>query len=682
MRTRLHLATAFFTRTLFGVFAAFSLLSAGAHAATVDTTITVNGTGTLSGSSVSATGTLAFSGGLTATGTFASNFALTDALSGSVPITLTVTTGSTTGTLTGKFTASLTLLAQVFVGTPSASGPGTIAITSGTGGFAGTTGSFTVTASGTGSGTSSSGAGTFTLTGHGTLNIAGGSTGPAAPTVTDVLNNYSFTPAGFPNSGIAPGTIFVIKGTGMADPTAQAVLQSSAAPGIPLTLNGASISVTVGGTTVHPAMYYAIATQIAAVLPAATPTGTATITVSYKGTPSAPFTFKVVPAALGIGTYNGLAIATNATDYSLYSYTKSARPGDYLVLWGSGLGAITADSDTVYTTAPHALAVMPQVYIGGLPATVLYAGNSGYPGLNQIVVTVPSGVLPGCNVSLVAVSGSGSSLVTSNVTAVAVDPSGASCSDSAFGTNGSTYSTLNGQSTVRSGFVGLLHEASAGETTDVADATFQKVTGVSFGGGAPASVGSCSLLQQVSASTSTSVGLDAGTISVTGPTGSVTLQSFPSLPGSSFAQLTAGFIPSSGGSFTFSGTGGADVGKFSTTVTFPNPLLIWTNETADATVSRASGVDVNWTGGSPGSYVMINGSSTDKTTGVTASFICYAPVAAGTFHVPNSITLSMPAGTGSLAVENSTPFQTFTASGLDIGYAFGATFGSIDATYQ
>ena len=691
MSRQLHLAATRGFKTILCGLTLFSLLGVGAHASTtVNTTVTINGTGTTSNGSVSATGTVTFSGGLVASGTFSASASVLTLTSGTVPVTLTITTGSTTGTLTGTLTASLTLLAQVLAGDATASGPGTIAITGGTEGFANTTGNFNVTATGTGKGTTSSGSGTFTITGPGTLTIPGGNTGFPVPTVTDVINNYSFTPAGFPNSGVAPGSIILIKGSGLADPAAQAVLQSSAGPnGIPLTLNGASISVTVGSTTVHPGIYYAIAGQIAAELPSNTPTGTASMTASYNNTPSASFSFQVVPSALGIGTYNGLAIATNATDYSLYSYTKSAKPGDVLVLWGAGLGAITADSDTVYTSAPHAIGVMPTIYIGGIQANVLYAGDSGYPGLNQIDVVVPQTVTPGCQVSLVAVSGAGANLVPSNTTAIAVDPSGATCSDSILGTTGTILSTLAGQATVKTGSVFLFHAvspaASGGtETHDIAEASFQSTTGASYTGSGLASLGSCSLSQTEGTSTSTNTGLDAGTITVTGPSGSATLAAIPGglAPGVSVAELPSGFIPTSGGAFTFKGSGGANVGSFSAPLTFPNPLLSWTNQLSDATVSRASGFDVTWTGGAPGSFVEITGTSEDPASGVSGSFSCLAPVSAGTFHVPNFVTLSLPGGTGSIDVANFTSFSTFAASGIDIGLAFGGTETSINATYN
>jgi len=687
MRGQRHLTAG--SKTILYGFTLFSLLCARAHAQTVNTTITINGSGTTSGTNVSASGTLAFSGGLTASGTFSASAPLTSLISGNVPITLTVTTGSTTGTLTGTFTASVSLLAGILAGNPSDSGPGTIAITSGTGGFANTTGNFTVTASGTGTGTTTSGSATFMITGPGTLTIAGGTTGPPAPAVSAVINNYSFTPAGFPNSGVAPGSIILIKGTGLADAAAQPVLQSSAGPnGIPLTLNGASISVTVGSTTVHLGIYYAIATQIAAELPSNTPTGTATMTVSYNNTPSASFTFQVVPSALGIGVYNGLAIATNATNYSLYSYTQSAKPGDVLVLWGSGLGAIAGDSDTVYTSSPHAIGVTPTIYIGGVQATVLYAGDSGYPGLNQIDVVVPATVTPGCQVSLIAVSGSGSNLVPSNQTAIAVDPSGAACSDSIFGITGSTLTTLLGQTNVSVGSVSMFQTvtpATSGgtQTNDYASALFQSTTTGSYNFAGLTSVGSCSVTQTVGTSTSTPTPtpLDAGTITVTGPAGSTTLLSGTTV-GVAFAQLAAGFLPSSGGTFTFKGTGGANVGSFTATLTFPAPFLAWTNQSADATVTRANGFDVTWTGGGAGTFVEITGTSANATSGLVGGYTCFAPVAAGTFHVPNAVTLSLPAGTGSVQVGNNTPFSTFTATGLNFGYALGVTATSINATYN
>src|SRR5579872_1144381 len=116
-----------------------------------------------------------------------------------------------------------------------------------------------------------------------TYGVSGGG-GGGAPTVKDVQNNSSLIPDGFPNSGVSPSTLIVIHGSNMADPNAQAVLQDSQkAGGIPTTLNGASAKITAGGKDYPIGLYYAIASQIAGVVPAAVPTGQATLTVTYNG---------------------------------------------------------------------------------------------------------------------------------------------------------------------------------------------------------------------------------------------------------------------------------------------------------------------------------------------------------------------------------------------------------------
>lgn len=231
----------------------------------------------------------------------------------------------------------------------------------------------------------------------------GGTTGP--PTIKAVKNNSSLISPGFPNYGIAPSSIFIVEGTGLADPGVP-VLQSSAAPGLPLTLNGASVTVVVNGVTTRPALYYTSPTQLAAVLPAATPIGTGTITVTYKGVTSNAAPIQVVPSALGINTYyTNSGVATDAVSGALLTYTNPGSPGQTIVLWTTGLGADPADSDTVYTTTPHAVNTPLQIYIGGIAATILYQGSAGYPGVNQINLTIPTSVPDGCWISLVAVAG-------------------------------------------------------------------------------------------------------------------------------------------------------------------------------------------------------------------------------------------------------------------------------------
>lgn len=512
----------------------------------------------------------------------------------------------------------------------------------------------------------------------------GASGGSGPPAIANVENNSSVIPPGFPNSGVAPSTLIVIHGTGLADPGTPAVLEDSTL-GLPSQLNGASISVTVNGVTTNPAIYYTSPTQIDAVLPAATPVGAGTLTVTYRGTPSPPAAIQVVPSALGIDTYNGgTAVATDAVTYALLTPTSSGKPGQIITLWGTGLGADPNDSDTTYTKTPHAVNAPLQVYIGGIQAAIAYQGATVYPGVDVIVVTIPQSVPAGCYVPVVGVVGN----VVGNTSTMPIAAGGGVCSDPQYGTSGNTISTLNGQSTVKSGTLIVEQGTAPGttgaaETTDAALGVFSQVSGASYGGGTRVSLDGCILNQTVtsSGSTTTVTGLDAGTITVTGPSGGpVTLSTIPSVTGTYFAHLPAGAISSSGGAFTFNGSGGSQVGAFTATVNFPNPLLSWTNQSAAAAIARSSGLQVTWTGGAPGSYVLIEGFSSSS--GASGSYYCITTQNAGQITVPSYILLGLPAGAGTTLLENTTSETTFAASGLDYGAAIGAVGVTVNSTYQ
>src|SRR5258708_36662245 len=67
------------------------------------------------------------------------------------------------------------------------------------------------------------------------------------PSISAIENNYSYTLPSVPNYGIAPGSLFVIFGSNLSTVTVP-VLQSSLPPGVPLTPNNVSVSVTVNVT--------------------------------------------------------------------------------------------------------------------------------------------------------------------------------------------------------------------------------------------------------------------------------------------------------------------------------------------------------------------------------------------------------------------------------------------------
>jgi len=503
----------------------------------------------------------------------------------------------------------------------------------------------------------------------------------AAPTVTKILNNSSLIPPGLPNYGIAPSSIFIVQGTGLAD-AGTPVLQDTQAPGgIPLTLNGASITVVVNNVTTHPALYYTSPAQLAAVLPAGTPVGTGTLTVNYRGANSAPATIQVVASAVGINHFNqipipapffnenvDIGVATDAFSGALLTSTRSGTPGQTIVIWATGLGADPADSDNTYITSPSAINTPMQVYLGGVLVPLIYQGASTYPGVDVIIFTIPASSPTGCYVSLAAVTGN----VISNVVVLPIHPGGGSCVEPVLGITGDQI-LQNTQDTLRSGVLGLVQTNSTNSkgvltVSNSAGASFQKYTGLlaaATGRGGLVSPGGCAVGPLSAGGPLTQVGLDPGTITFTGPAGPVTLPLELGIKGMYGAILATGGIPSSGGTFTFSGSGGVDVGSFSSTVTLSNPILNWTNQSAAVTLDRTQALLVTWAGGNPGTSVVISGSSTIATNPpLIAGFGCRVAAEKGQFTVPSYILQGLPAGSGGVNVQNDV-FSTFSASGLD-----------------
>jgi hypothetical protein len=302
----------------------------------------------------------------------------------------------------------------------------------------------------------------------------------------------------------------------------------------------------------------------------------------------------------------------------------------------------------------------------------------GYPGLNQVNVTIPAGVSPGCGVSVVAVGGSN----VSNTVTIPVNPGGGVCADPILGATGTQLLNFGGKNTFNSGSVEILQSTVSSAVRDVATGDFASQQGSQAASGVGyVSLGDCVVAPQTSGdSTFTPTQLDAGTLSITGPLGTqtVTLRS----PGEYSLALPTGFVPAAGGTFTFNATGGttpgASVGAFSTSLNFSAPL-VWSNMSSITAVNRAQGQSLSWTGGSSNAFVIIEGGSTDSASQVSVGFTCFAPVSPGQFTIPGYILNAMPAGTGSLEVGAETGRGSFSATGLDQGNVVGFSGAAISS---
>ncbi len=231
---------------------------------------------------------------------------------------------------------------------------------------------------------------TFTLTPQAAGN-------PPAISANGVVNGASFQP------GVVPGSWVTIQGSNLASTTdtwANAIVNGN----LPTSLDGVSVS--IGGQPAY--IYYISPTQINAVAPNVG-TGSMQATVTNSGGTSAAANVDVSTVSPAFFLWAGKYAVATRQDGSLAvkngtfgSATIPAKPGDVLILWGTGFGptspaapaGVQTPSDQIYSTANPVT-----VTLGGIPATVYGAALSpGYAGLYQVAIQVqpsaPSGDLP------------------------------------------------------------------------------------------------------------------------------------------------------------------------------------------------------------------------------------------------------------------------------------------------
>lgn len=528
------------------------------------------------------------------------------------------------------------------------------------------------------------------------ISVGGATTGltsilvTTGPIITNIENAASNISAGLPNSGIAQGAIFIVAGVNLGPANISIATDAFQTP----LLSGTQILVMVSGTTVHPTLYYTSATQVAALMPSNTPPGTGTIAVAYNGLVgiSAPIT--VVQNNVGIFTASsdglGAGIVTYP-DYSLVSATKAANcggvyttcgaanPGDTLTVWATGLGPVSGDEVAGAGLGVDMTSVDAKLWLGGISAQIVFKGRGCCIGEDQIAFVVPDNVPTGCAVPMAIQIGN----VVSNYAVIAVAPKGSrTCTPSSSSFSGNFVPTLTtGTAPITLGQFVLARQPnfnSQGQLSgniDVGNAQMLSFTVppaiqpfiVSYLDDSPP--GTCIVYNTPrfpdgGSRLANFNQLDGGpSIKVTGPNGSQTID----LTGNDNNLGPGTFL--SPGAYTFTGTGGANVGSVSAQFTIPTPpALTGLTSGTNLTVTRANGVTLNWTGGAAGSIVRIVGNqSTDASNSRGASFRCDVAANAGTFTVPPSVTLSLPTGNfGGWDFKTYTD-GNFTATGLNLG---------------
>lgn len=213
---------------------------------------------------------------------------------------------------------------------------------------------------------------------------------------------------------IAPNAWIAIKGTGLA-PAGLSWADSlwSNAPEfssgqMPTQLH--NVSVKVNGKPAY--VYYISPTQVNVLTPLDAVTGKVDVQLTNGADTSAPFTVNrnaTAPAFLLLGA--GQYIAAVHLDSSLVvPATLSAYPGtpakpnETIILFATGFGLPSTSLSEGSATQSSALPSLPVIQIGGLAATVSYAGVIA-PGLYQFNVVVPSSASSGDNAVTAAYAG-------------------------------------------------------------------------------------------------------------------------------------------------------------------------------------------------------------------------------------------------------------------------------------
>jgi uncharacterized protein (TIGR03437 family) len=201
----------------------------------------------------------------------------------------------------------------------------------------------------------------------------------AQPVISSVTNGASF------KSAVSPGAIVTIFGTNLvAGNGAEATLRP-----LPTSLGGSTVL--IGGSAAP--LFFTSPTQINLQLPYGIAPGPATAVVQSGSVSSAPFTFMVSAASPGIFLNANQAVAVNP-DGSVNSAASPALPGDYLVVYLTGVGPVDQTEST--NTAPPATPVATSTLafsatIGGQNAITPFVGlTSGFIGLGQANVQVPT----------------------------------------------------------------------------------------------------------------------------------------------------------------------------------------------------------------------------------------------------------------------------------------------------
>jgi uncharacterized protein (TIGR03437 family) len=200
---------------------------------------------------------------------------------------------------------------------------------------------------------------------------------------------------------IAPNTWVTIMGSNLSQPGDSRAWQGSDFVNnqMPVQLDG--VSATVNGNPAY--VYYISPTQVNILTSPDAISGTVQVQVTNNGEVSGSFSAQAEAESPSFFVFNGgpYVAATHADGSligptSLYpGSTTPAKPGETVVIYANGFGPTSVEVVSGAETQSGTLSPLPVITIGGVAASLPFAGLNGSPGEFQFNVIVPSTLADG-----------------------------------------------------------------------------------------------------------------------------------------------------------------------------------------------------------------------------------------------------------------------------------------------
>jgi len=206
---------------------------------------------------------------------------------------------------------------------------------------------------------------------------------------------------------LAPNALASIYGERLAYTERAIQLSDIQAGQLPVLLPNSGVQVLLAGR--YAPLYYVSPSQVNFLIPSDLRPGQVTLQLVREGTAGPAVRVKLKKAAPALFQVDAATVVASHTDYSLVSEQAPAHPGEWVILWATGLGEVTPRADPVAIPLQAASLERMQsfaVILDNVPVTaerIGYAGLApGWGGLYQVNLRVPVGVGPKPEIRLVA----------------------------------------------------------------------------------------------------------------------------------------------------------------------------------------------------------------------------------------------------------------------------------------